>query len=511
MNRLKVAFLVQVIIALTLVLLISAFIKYQSFKENLHQELQYSVENTSQRMKISLPKLIWDLDLEGAKLLMSAELNLAEIAALQLIDNEKNNVLFLTKKMSAEDKVTVDVKDDHSFLKANSVSVELKFIEYGEENDVGQVVVYYDTHALDSKLESSVKTYITELIALDIIISIVIVLVLSITVIQPISQMTEVIKDLTSGQGDLTNKLAPAKYHEFKDITNGINTFTESLRQIVQDVNHSSEALGEKAHINGETAQSNAKKLAYQKKQLTTVAIAASELNDSVATVADTAAETAKQAHNATFLASGVNEAIEKSANQIINMREEMNHVNAEMHILLGEGEKITTVLNVINDISEQTNLLALNAAIEAARAGEQGRGFAVVADEVRDLAVKTSESTDEIQKNIVSLGEATKSVEDELTRIAVLLDETASKVCESQGSVVEVQSLISVISDRSGQISKATDEQRIAVEDINRAIVEASEATNDVSSGAAQNAKRTEEVLGFSQQIASHMAKFRT
>ena len=511
MKKLKVVFLVQVIIALTLVLLVSAFIKYQGFKENLLAELQHSVENTTQRMMISLPKAVWDFDLDSAKVSISAELKLPEISAVQLIDNEGSDLLFLTHQLVNEEYETVEVTDKSLFTEENSMSAALTFVEYGEENSVGKVMVYFDTHALDTKLADSLTTNIIELIVLDIILSIVIVVALSMTVIRPISELTEVVKDLASGDGDLTNKLAPAKYREFADITEGINSFTESLRVIVEDVNQSSDALKDKAQANGATAKTNAEKLEMQKHQLTTVAAAATELNQSVSTVAETASETAQQAHTATSLATNVSDAIESSASDIINMREEMNHVNAEMHILIEEGEKITTVLNVINDISEQTNLLALNAAIEAARAGEQGRGFAVVADEVRNLAVKTSESTEQIQKNIAALGAATKSVEDELTRIATLLEQTASRVSESQSSVSEVQGLITVISDRSGQISQATDEQRMAVEEISQAIVEASEATNDVSSGATKNAKRTEEVLSLSQSIANHMAKFRT
>lgn len=497
--------------ALTLVLLVSAFIKYQNFKDNLHQELLVNVQNTSQRMSISLPKAVWDFDLDTAKVAMSAELDLPEISAIQLIDAQESELLFLTQTGEGEEKQLVDVTDKQAYAVETSQTTDLTFVDYGEENNVGKVIVYFDTHAMDAKLADSLRTNIIELIVLDIIISIVIIIVLSITVLRPISQLTDVIKDLASGDGDLTNKLAPAKYLEFDEITNGINSFTESLRVIVQDVNQSSEALGGKASANGATARTNAEKLESQKHQLATVAAAATELNQSVATVADTASETADQAQTATGLASSVNDAIESSANDIINMREEMNHVNAEMHILIEEGEKITTVLNVINDISEQTNLLALNAAIEAARAGEQGRGFAVVADEVRNLAVKTSESTEQIQKNITALGVATKSVEDELTRIATLLESTASRVSESQSSVGEVQTLITIISDRSGQISQATDEQRAAVEEISQAIVEASEATNEVSAGATQNAQRTEEVLGLSQSIAGHMAKFRT
>ncbi|EGQ8026381.1 methyl-accepting chemotaxis protein [Vibrio vulnificus] len=511
MKSLKVVFLLQVIFAVTLVLLVSAFIKYQDFKQSLTADLHTSVQNTSQRMSVSLPRAVWDFDLDTARTAISAELNLPEISAIQLTDTQGAELLFLRLEGQGENKKLTDVKNKQRYSEQQSLSRELTFLDYGEEKPVGTVKVFFDTAILEQKLRESLLLNIIELVVLDLIISIVIVAVLAATVLRPIRQLTEVIHDLSSGDGDLSNKLAPARFKEFDDITDGINTFTESLRVIVQDVSLSSVTLEEKARANGTAARANADKLNQQRHQLTTVAAAATELNHSVSIVADTAAQTADQAHTATDLTHSVNEAIEKSASEIVNMREEMDHVNQEMHILVGEGDKITTVLNVINDISEQTNLLALNAAIEAARAGEQGRGFAVVADEVRNLAVKTSQSTEQIQKNIVALGNATNSVEQELSRIASLLEKTASRVSESQHSVNQVQELISIISDRNGQISQATEEQRQAVEEISQAIVEASEASNDVSSGAVQTAQRTEEVLSLSKNIAQHMKKFRT
>ncbi|EHY1013299.1 methyl-accepting chemotaxis protein [Vibrio vulnificus] len=511
MKSLKVVFLLQVILAVTLVLLVSAFIKYQDFKQSLTADLHTSVQNTSQRMSVSLPRAVWDFDLDTARTAISAELNLPEISAIQLTDTQGVELLFLRLEGQGENKKLTDVKNKERYSDQQSLSRELTFLDYGEEKPVGTVKVFFDTAILEQKLRESLLLNIIELVVLDLIISIVIVAVLATTVLRPIRQLTEVIQALSSGDGDLSNKLAPARFKEFDDITDGINTFTESLRVIVQDVSLSSVTLEEKARANGTAARANADKLDQQRHQLTTVAAAATELNHSVSIVADTAAQTADQAHTATDLTHSVNEAIEKSASEIVNMREEMDHVNQEMHILVGEGDKITTVLNVINDISEQTNLLALNAAIEAARAGEQGRGFAVVADEVRNLAVKTSQSTEQIQKNIVALGNATNSVEQELSRIASLLEKTASRVSESQHSVNQVQELISIISDRNGQISQATEEQRQAVEEISQAIVEASEASNDVSSGAVQTAQRTEEVLSLSKNIAQHMKKFRT
>ncbi|WP_019615062.1 methyl-accepting chemotaxis protein [Psychromonas ossibalaenae] len=511
MKSIKAIFVVQVVVAVTVVLLLSSYLKYNDFKQDLYSSLDVDIENTASRLTVSLPRAIWDFDLDTARLAISAELKLPEVTAIKIIDNQDADVLFLMPNADNADELAVDVADNSLFPEENSVTEALVFIEDEEKNDVGKVIVYFETTSLEAKLSASLYRSVIELLILDIIISLLIIAVLAFAVLRPLTQLTERIQNLASGEGDLSNKIPAAKLKEFHEITEGINEFTASLRIIVLEVTESSGQLEDRASASGEMARASADRLSQQKHQLSTVAAAATELNHSVGTVTDTAGQTADEASTATLLAGEVYVAIENSAQEIINMREEMNHVNTEMHKLVNEGEKISTVLNVINDISGQTNLLALNAAIEAARAGEQGRGFAVVADEVRNLAVKTGESTEQIQKNISSLDSATKSVEAELTRIAKLLEKTAERVSESQSSVSEVSGLIEHISDKSSQISQATEEQKRAVEEISQAIVEASEASNMVSDGAAKNAQRTDEVLKLSNNIVNQMSKFRT
>ncbi|MCU7922437.1 MAG: methyl-accepting chemotaxis protein, partial [Candidatus Thiodiazotropha sp. (ex Dulcina madagascariensis)] len=240
------------------------------------------------------------------------------------------------------------------------------------------------------------------------------------------------------------------------------------------------------------------------------IATAINQMNATVHDVAQNAVHAAEATRNADASSEEGKKVVDKTIEAINQLATEVEQAAKVIHELEQETENIGSVLDVIKSIAEQTNLLALNAAIEAARAGEQGRGFAVVADEVRTLAGRTQQSTQEIEEMISRLqtgaNKAVQVMETGKTKTLVGVEQAAAagKALETINAAVES------INNMNTQIASAAEEQSSVTEEINRNITNISQVAEQTSSGAAQTAQASDDLARLAEQLKGLVAQFK-
>jgi len=303
----------------------------------------------------------------------------------------------------------------------------------------------------------------------------------------PIKEMAENFLELGQGQGDLTCKVDENGAYEISQLAKGFNSFVANIRSVVQDVKTTSVSINEASENVYIDANASKQALDKQKDEAHQVSVAINEMGCTIADIAKNAAVAAETTNAATRMTAEAQIVVNESTETINQMAADMENVSSNIEELAKRSDNISGVLDVIRGVSEQTNLLALNAAIEAARAGEHGRGFAVVADEVRNLAKKTNESTDEIHIMITQLQEGSKTAVDSVGKSrqqAILGYEAAQKTNQVLSEIV---TNVQHISDLNTQIATATEEQSAVINEINIHVVNISDST-DQSAVASEN-----------------------
>ncbi len=364
--------------------------------------------------------------------------------------------------------------------------------------EIPKSAVLADSQALDNVIGEQVSAAVrTELLAGSafVIVGLALIALLARSIVNPIREVVSRLDDIASGEGDLTQRIEIRNQDEVGQLAKGFNLFLDKLQKTISEVVDTTLQVAATTNQSKVAAVETRSSSESQFKEVDLVATASEEMTQTASLVVQNAEVAVNAAGEANQAAIAGREVIERSELEMMNLVERMTHAVPVVEELAKNNANITDILTEIEGVSEQTNLLALNAAIEAARAGEQGRGFAVVADEVRNLASRTQDSVGQIREVIEKVQSGTQDVVDAIQEGNVLANGSAEQVKEAVEQLSNIFESISAINDMNSQIVRAAEEQQAVSGEVNQSVAN----IRDLSAKILEQAGESESV---SQQI---------
>lgn len=367
--------------------------------------------------------------------------------------------------------------------------------------------VYIDDIQAEFRTQT-IKSTIIRVVIIAIMVILIVGIIRSITT--PLRQVADALKNIASGDGDLTQTLSYRGNDEVGELSSSFNTFTEKLRSVIVELQHTAKTLQQSSTELDKAAHDSLDSSERQLQETEVIATSMNEVTYSVQEVAKNAEQAASEVSSASQQAMAGQQSIYNSLQQTDQLSATIGEAVQVMEALAAESTQIGGVLEVINSIAEQTNLLALNAAIEAARAGEQGRGFAVVADEVRLLAQRTQQSTGEVQHMIDSLQKNSQAA----VRVIQESSEASAKTVEqaniASASLEQITHALAALSDLNASIASSTLQQSHVSEEINQNINRVAGLATSSTAAAQQASTSSEHLEQLTRSLGNLLAQFK-
>jgi methyl-accepting chemotaxis protein len=384
-------------------------------------------------------------------------------------------------------------------------------VEIVRENDViGRYDIVFSTRTEAAILAQQIRISAIVVVMLLIASLTTVYLLSRRLVINPVNEISESLNAIAAGGGDLTRRLPTDSGDEVAALAHNFNRVMEQIGSIIKNVIVVTEKVRNNVRVVAGATDSTVSSTGQQLKEIEQIAAALQELSHSADEVARHAGATAERTRETARFAEQGSQVVTSSRDTVTRLTDQIRGTAEKISTLKHSSENIGSVMAVIRSIAEQTNLLALNAAIEAARAGEQGRGFAVVADEVRSLAQKTQSSTEEIGSIIVQLQRAADEAHQAMNTSIASVQETLETSTKVEESLNRIRTNIDTINEMNHQIATASDEQSSVANEVSKNISAIHTLSERVSENAQVILKNSVQLEGESVELKRQMDSFR-
>ncbi len=437
-----------------------------------------------------------------------------------LVDGNNNIVAYQDEKLSQKALTELNPALNPEKIKELVNNASISTISWPEQGD--KLIYATNVPSTDWALgivmdKEMAYASVTEQIQFTAIASIILYLVIAsistytvTKLLQPLQDLSASLSQLSKGEGDLTQRVEIKRRDEIGELAEHVNHFLSQMQAMISGIINHSDKLANQATQANELSQQSAAQVEAQQNDVNQIATAIHEMSATAAEVASHAELTATASQTSSSACQDGQQVIQKNRQAIVDLADQVMAAAGVISELENNTQSINQILSTIQEIAEQTNLLALNAAIEAARAGEQGRGFAVVADEVRVLSQRTHGSTEEIRNMIETLQNNTKLAVNSMQTSTSLADTSVDYAQQAAESLGHITDAITEINDMALQIASAAEEQRAVSEDISRNTQGIKDASDVLASQAQQSSESANNMRDSAETMRQEVGRFK-